>query len=174
MRNLIVDLLSFSQIDDVPNTFESINISNILDEVKGNLSIEIQKYQAVINIQENLPQILGKEHLILRVFENLISNGIKYQKPEVSPEIDITYLELEDKHKFCVQDNGIGIDDQHKDLVFEMFHRLLLREKYSGTGIGLAIVNKIIQKHKGAIWFESDGKSGTKFIFTIPKLLVTK
>lgn len=174
MRNLVVDLLSFSQVDDDSVELVEIDVNQVIQECLTNLSSQIDKHQAIINVPEENIQIQGYKNLIHRVFQNILSNGIKYHQPDTQPIIDVTYTSTEENHQISIADNGIGIDEKHKDDVFEMFHRLNKRENYAGTGIGLALVNKIIQKHQGSIWFESDGKSGTKFIFTIPKLLVTK
>jgi len=102
------------------------------------------------------------------VFQNLIGNAIKYHAPGQAPEIAVAAIERDDEWLFSVRDNGIGIDPQYFDKVFQLFQRLHTREEYSGTGIGLALCKKIVERHGGKIWIESATGNGSTFFFTVP------
>ena len=106
---------------------------------------------------------------MVQLFQNLIGNAIKYHGKE-TPKIHISSDNVDDKYIFSIKDNGIGIDQQHLERIFTIFQRLHTREDYEGTGIGLAISKKILQKHRGDIWAESELGKGTTFYFTIPNL----
>ena len=105
--------------------------------------------------------------MMIQLFQNLIGNGIKYHSKE-NPEIHISADTLDDEYVFSVEDNGIGIDQKHLDRIFTIFQRLHSREEYDGTGIGLAISKRILHKHHGIIWAESELGKGTTFYFTLP------
>ena len=106
--------------------------------------------------------------MMMQLFQNIISNSIKYHGKK-NPKIHISAKNGDDEYIFAVKDNGIGIDQNHLEQIFTIFKRLHTREEYEGTGIGLAIVQKIVHKHRGKIWVESELGKGTTFYFTIPK-----
>jgi light-regulated signal transduction histidine kinase (bacteriophytochrome) len=114
-----------------------------------------------------LPLIYANEQMMIQLFQNLIGNAMKYHG-EKTPEIQISATRGKDEYIFAVTDNGIGIDKKHHDRIFTIFQRLHSREEYEGTGIGLAISLRILQKHRGIIWTESVLGQGTTFYFTIP------
>ena len=116
----------------------------------------------------SLPTILGEKSLIVTLFRNIISNGIKYRKKS-KPIIKISCKENEDEVEFCISDNGIGIPEKDFARIFEIFKRLHSRTKYSGSGIGLAICNNIVEVHGGNIWVESEVGLGSRFYFTLKK-----
>jgi light-regulated signal transduction histidine kinase (bacteriophytochrome) len=118
---------------------------------------------------DNLPVIKASKTSIRQVFQNLISNAIKYHKKNVAPNIKISAEELPAYWQFSFSDNGIGIDPIFFDKIFILFQRLHHRDEYSGTGIGLAICKKIIEAHKGQIWVDSEPGKGSTFYFTIQK-----
>jgi light-regulated signal transduction histidine kinase (bacteriophytochrome) len=105
---------------------------------------------------------------LVQLFQNLIGNAIKYRRAEAAPQVTVTARTSATEHEFTVQDNGIGIDSQYFERVFGVFQRLHTREEYPGTGIGLAICRKIVERHRGRIWIESTLGSGTAFHFTLP------
>jgi chemotaxis family two-component system sensor kinase Cph1 len=105
-----------------------------------------------------------------QLFQNLIGNAIKFRR-EDTPEIHVKVEDNDDEWIFQVIDNGIGIDSKHKDLIFKIFQRLHEKEKYPGTGIGLSVCQKIVERHRGEIWVESELDTGSKFCFTIPKMI---
>jgi PAS domain S-box-containing protein len=164
MRNLINSLLEYSRINRV-KPFEDIDIKDLLEDVLQDLQKMITENNAVINIEE-MPHIIGDHVLIHQLFLNLITNGIKFKKDR-NPEITISYKKLKGEHLFSVSDNGIGIPKQYAEKIFIIFQRLHTKEKYPGTGIGLAMCKKIVERHQGKIWIDSKIDEGTTFYFTI-------
>jgi PAS domain S-box-containing protein len=163
MRELISDLLSFTRVgaEAVPNA--SVNLDDILDKVIENLKIPIENSGAKIN-REHLPVLYGHEAHFIQLFQNLISNAIKY-KSERPLEINITVDPQE--CLFCISDNGIGIAPQDQEKIFGVFKRLHGKE-IPGTGIGLSICQRIVERYGGKIWVESQLGKGSKFCFTLP------
>jgi light-regulated signal transduction histidine kinase (bacteriophytochrome) len=133
----------------------------------ANLSAAIRENAAGIKKGE-LPVVNGDETQLLQLFQNLIGNAIKFQKPGAAPEVHISSGKQGDSWLFSVTDNGIGIDNKFSDRIFEIFQRLHTREQYPGTGIGLAVCKKIVERHGGRIWVDSKPGQGTTFFFTIP------
>lgn len=167
MQNLIKALLDFSRIGrDL--TFESINCNDLLTEVIKEMSTSIKESKASIRIAP-LPVIKGNEIEIKRLFQNLISNAVKFRRKNVIPEIDITAEEKETEYIFAVKDNSIGIDERHMGKLFIIFQRLHTTDEYPGTGIGLAICKKIVSQHNGNMWVESELGKGSTFYFSISK-----
>ena len=169
MQNLILDLLTYSRVSTRGKEFVKTNLNSVVNEVKENLQISIEENNIKITYEE-LPIIEADESQIKQVFQNLLSNAIKF-KSDNTPEIKIRAVDEKDYWKLSVSDNGIGIDMQYKEKIFEVFQRLHSKEEYKGTGIGLAICKKVIERHKGKIWIESKQGVGTTFYFTIPKKL---
>jgi signal transduction histidine kinase len=114
----------------------------------------------------NLPVIHADGTQMIQLFQNLISNAIKFS-PE-NPNIFISSIKNEDHYFFAIKDHGLGIESQYFEKIFNIFQRLLPREKYEGTGIGLAICKRIVERHGGKIWLESEPEKGSTFFFTIP------
>lgn len=167
MQNLIKDLLEFSRVGRNV-TFASVNLNNILKEVITDMNSSIQDSKAIIS-NEILPIIKGSEIKLKQLFQNLISNAIKFSKKNVIPEIQISVKEFETEYLFSIKDNGIGIEQQNIGKLFVFFKRLNNATEYPGTGIGLAICNKIIMLHNGKIWVESKLGEGSTFYFILPK-----
>ncbi|HEV8084669.1 MAG TPA: ATP-binding protein, partial [Chitinophagaceae bacterium] len=147
---------------------EEIDLNNIISEIITLHNKEIEDKNAVI-ITEKLPVIHSQKSLITQVFQNLVGNALKYSKEESSVQISISLQEQEKYWQFAVTDNGIGIPQVFFEKIFVIFQRLHNREKYSGTGIGLAITKKIVESLNGKIWVESEENKGSTFYFTIPK-----
>lgn len=168
MRSLIIDLLSFSRVESKHIEPMPVDLADIIDVVLSDLTVTIKQHNVVVNVQENLPVVFGDPGQLQRVFLNIIGNGIKYQREGAQPVIDISCKETKHHFIISVKDNGIGIEQEYHDRIFEIFQRLHTSDEFSGTGIGLAIVKKIIKKHKGDIWFESELNKGTTFTFTLP------
>lgn len=164
MRNLINDLLQYSRVNKV-RTFEQIDMNNLLNEVLQNFKDPIKENNATIK-SDSLPEIFGDKILIGQLLQNLISNAIKFRGAQ-NPEIYISGKKINKEYLFSVKDNGIGIAKEYEDTIFVIFQRLHRDEKYPGTGIGLAICKKIVERHGGKIWFESEINIGTTFYFTI-------
>lgn len=168
MQSLITDLLSYSRIGRKEMSFEKINLDIVLQIVKRNLSILLQETEAEV-VCDKYPFIQADASQLVQLFQNLISNAIKFRKTGVKPVISITAKNLGKFHRICVEDNGIGISMEYKDRIFQIFQRLHTRDKYPGTGIGLAICKKIVERHGGQIWVDSAVGEGTKFYFTISR-----
>lgn len=166
MYDLLDGLLEYSRIHTKGKEFTGVDLNLVMDSVIKNLSLIIQERSAVIRF-ENLPVVFADESQMILLFQNLISNGIKFNT-EI-PEIVISSKSENQHHVFSVKDNGMGIDSQYFEKVFLIFQRLMPRAQYEGTGIGLAICKRIIERHEGKIWIESKPGYGSTFIFTIPK-----
>lgn len=168
MRQIILDLLEFSQVGAVEGKREWIDMQSLLKEVLQFHTRNVQAENANIHIGD-LPQIYAYRSPTMQVFQNLIGNALKYTRKGVPAEISITAEETETFWKFAVRDNGIGIDSEYFDKIFVIFQRLHAKDEYSGTGIGLAIVRKIIESLGGKIWVESEEGKGSVFYFILPK-----
>ncbi|MGE5399155.1 MAG: CHASE domain-containing protein [Ignavibacteriales bacterium] len=167
MQQLIHDLLQYSRVATKGKEFALVNCNVIVKDVLTNLQISIKKNNAVI-AYNHLPKVMADDTQLMQLFQNLISNAIKFrsQKP---PEIHIDAVEKENDWLFSVSDNGIGIDPQFNERIFVIFQRLHEREEYPGTGIGLAVCKKIVERHGGRIWIKSSVGEGSTFYFTLPK-----
>ena len=166
MKELIDDLLTFSRLNTAKREFELSDLNQVLNSVLLDLKPTIDEKNAHI-IHDNLPVVNCDSSQIRQVFQNLIINALKFN--ETPPEIHILTDENKKEWKFRVKDNGIGIDPEHQKQIFDVFRRLHTREEYTGTGIGLSICKKIIERHNGKIWVESELGKGTTFYFNIPK-----
>lgn len=168
MSELIKSLLSFSQVGQ-SKVLSYVNLKKLLDEVTGDLSFLIKKSKTVIEIGQ-MPSLNIYEAEIRQLFQNLITNAIKFQRKDTEPHIKISAKKLKGKTKFLVEDNGIGIEEKYFSKIFDIFSRLHGNSDYEGSGIGLANCKKIIELHKGEIWIESVPGKGSCFYFTIPNL----
>lgn len=168
MKNLIEGLLTYSRVGTDGNSFEPVDCNVIVEKVLTDLRLVIIETKAKINYK-NLPEIKADAMQIQLLFQNLISNAIKFRQPDKVPEITIEAEKAEGRWHFTVQDNGIGIENEFFDRIFVIFQRLHTRSEYEGTGIGLALCKKIVQRHGGDIWLESELGKGTIIHFTILK-----
>jgi len=167
MQLLINDLLAFSRVNTKGDKFKEVDLEKVIDEVLFNLEITIEETKAIIT-KDTLPMICADHGQIVQLFQNILGNALKYRSQE-TPKIQISAREIDEEWLFSVEDNGIGIEQQYSEQIFQIFRRLHTNDEYEGTGIGLAISKKIIQRHGGRIWVESEiGKCST-FYFTIPK-----
>lgn len=169
MQSLINDLLELSKIGRISNPFEEVSISELLEQIKEEFQFQIKEKNAKIEINGNMPVIYCDKIRIYQVFSNLITNAIKFTKKGVTPEIKIGCEDRDSYWEFYVKDNGIGIAKEYHKRIFEIFQRLHKPEEFEGTGIGLTIVKRIIELHKGGIWLESEEGKGSSFFFIIPK-----
>jgi two-component system sensor histidine kinase/response regulator len=167
MQNLIRDLLILSRIGR-DETFTAIDCNKILEDVLEDISATIKESNARIT-SSSLPILSGTEIEFKQLFQNLISNSIKFCEKGVIPEITINAKERDRDYLFSFKDNGIGIEEQYREQVFVIFKRLHSMDEYAGTGIGLATCKKIVLLHNGSIWVESKSGEGSTFYFTIPK-----
>lgn len=167
MQQLINDLLAFSRAGAISKPFENIDMESVLKIAELNLELAIKESKAKIT-WEPLPVIKADEAQMVQIFQNLIDNAIKFRGKE-PPVIHISAKQEESDWIFWVKDNGIGIDPRYFDRIFLIFQRLHNRNKYPGTGMGLAIVKRIVESYGGRVWIESELQKGSTFYFTIPK-----
>lgn len=166
MRDLLTDLLSFSEVGvDRDKASEFIDLNRVVADVKQNLKIAIEESAAEIVIQ-TLPKIEGQQAHFVQVFQNLIGNAIKYRGKE-TPRILVFADQIDNFWRFGVADNGIGIAPEYHAQIFGVFKRLH-GQTIPGTGMGLAICQRVVERYNGRIWVESQTGEGAKFFFTIP------
>jgi PAS domain S-box-containing protein len=168
MRQIIMDLLQFSRIGKDAENPEMIDVNNLVDEIKLLYSKEITDKNATIKV-DTLPQLYAHISPARQVFQNLISNALKYSSKKTAVEINISAKDLGTSWQFAVADNGIGISKEYFDKIFIIFQRLHSLSDYPGTGLGLAVTKKIIGNMGGKIWVESEEGKGSTFYFTLPK-----
>ena len=168
MQTLINDLLAYSRIGTQGKTPHPTNCAEVLERVLANLSIAIEESEAVVTY-DALPTVLADEVQLSQLFQNLIGNAIKF-RGEATPKIQVGAERKDGEWLFWVRDNGIGIAPEYYHRLFMIFQRLHSRDEYPGTGIGLAICKKIVERHGGRIWVESVGVpgKGTTFYFSLP------
>jgi PAS domain S-box-containing protein len=167
MQELIEDLLDYSRIGRSDAIKPGIvDFNKVLQIAKANLHDLIENTGAVIKSTE-LPAVHGKAPQLVRLLQNLIGNSIKFTCKDTNPEISIDCSRIGNQYHFTIRDNGIGIDPAYAEKIFVIFQRLHTREKYSGTGIGLAVCKKIVELHGGKIWVESELDKGSTFHFTL-------
>jgi len=167
MQTLIKDLLEYSHIQTRAKSFAPVDCRYILATVLKNLQLRIKETQARITY-DPLPTVWGDDTQLTQVFQNLIDNAIKFRRNDEPPQIHISLKKLGEQWEFCVRDNGIGIAPESFDKIFVIFQRLHTRTKYPGSGIGLAIVKRIVERHGGQVRIESQLGKGTAVYFTIP------
>jgi PAS domain S-box-containing protein len=169
MQTLINALLSYSRIGSKAAAWQPVDCAVLLQEVLTNLQVTIDQNQASIT-HDPLPAVMADRIQLVQLFQNLIGNGIKFRQAAV-PQIHIGVGRSGDKWLFSIRDNGIGVEDQYAERIFVIFQRLHSRGEYPGTGIGLAICKKIVERHGGKLWVESELNQGSTFYFTLPLVL---
>lgn len=169
MQQIIQDLLEYASVITHGGEFKPVDLENALNDAVLNLSVIIKDNNAKIT-HDPLPVIIADKGQITRIFENLIENAIKFKKETESPKINISVSEDKQnkEHVFKVTDNGIGLESQYAERIFVIFQRLHALDKYPGNGIGLAVSKRIVERHGGRIWVESEPQKGAAFYFTIP------
>lgn len=168
MRQIIRDLLEFSRVGRTEDKLEMVNLDRLMTEITGLHRKQIAENNAVIDVT-GLPVLYTAKAPLRQVFQNLISNGLKYQSQGVQPVLGISCEDRGTDWLFSVKDNGIGIDPKHHEAVFIIFKRLHGIGEYQGNGMGLAVTKKIVEHLDGKIWIESALGEGTTFYFTLPK-----
>jgi len=166
MQTLINDLLAYSRVGTRAKGLESTDCPAVLDQALANLKVAIEQSGAVVT-HDPLPTVMADKLQLIQLFQNLIGNAIKFHVEE-PPRIHVSAELKGNEWVFSVRDNGIGIDPQYAERIFVIFQRLHTREEYPGTGIGLAICKKIVERRGGRIWVESQPGTGSTFYFTIP------
>ena len=166
MQALIDDLLEYSRVGRSEKPFDVIDCNLVFEDACANLQLAIRQEQASVT-RGDLPRVRGDSFQLLQLFQNLIGNAIKYRSSE-APMVRVSASRQGDNWVFSVQDNGIGIAEQYHPRIFQLFQRLHSQKQYSGTGIGLAICQRIVERHGGRLWVESEPNRGSTFYFSIP------
>jgi PAS domain S-box-containing protein len=166
MYDLINDLLVYSRVNSQAQKIEEADLQDVLERVLNNLRPVIESSGAIIT-HDPLPTVMANGFQLEQLFQNLISNAVKFRS-EQSPRVHVTAKQKRKQWVFSVQDNGIGVDPQHRERIFVIFKRLHSQAEYPGTGIGLAICRKIVERHGGKMWVESQPGKGSTFYFTLP------
>ncbi len=167
LQSLIIGLLEYSRIGTHGKPFEKIEMKNVVARVLTDLKIQIAETGTVVTSGE-MPAVTADRIQMSRLFQNLIQNSIKFRRAGTNPVIDISSEKKDNEYTFRVRDNGIGIEKQYFDRIFTIFQRLHSQDEYPGTGIGLSLSKRIVERHGGRIWIESDYGEGTSFYFTLP------
>jgi light-regulated signal transduction histidine kinase (bacteriophytochrome) len=169
MQELINDLLTYSRVGTRELQLETVDTTQVVDQVVSDLAAAIQDSNASV-IRGDMPMVRGDPIQLRQLFQNLIANGIKFHRRDEAPHVQVSATREHGIWTFRVSDNGIGIEPQYQERIFALFQRLHSRAEYPGTGIGLAISRKIIERHGGQIRVESAPGRGTTFLFTLPAI----
>lgn len=166
MQRLIQDLLSYSKVRDQVQDMHPVDVNLVLKQALDNLEGIITNNQVMLT-HASLPMVMGHETQLIQLLQNLIGNAVKFIAPGIIPKIEISAAKQESQWLFEIRDNGIGIEPQNLEKVFDIFHRTKLAKGYPGTGIGLATCKKIVKNHGGRLWATSQQDVGTTFYFTL-------
>ena len=168
MRDLIYGLLEVSKVSSAEVAFEDTNVQEVFANISEVMQNRLLETGGTFTHDKDVSEIKCDPVLFEQLVTNLVSNGLKFQKPDVNPEVYLGYKREENEHHFWVQDNGIGIPEDQQGRVFQLFQRGHVREDYAGHGIGLTICKRIVERHRGTIWIESHAGRGTAVHFRIP------
>jgi PAS domain S-box-containing protein len=168
MDSLILDLLEYSRIGRNALPEQAVDLGLALATAQSNLTVALEESGATLNVPDSLPALCVDMGEFVRLFQNLIGNAIKYRSPDRAPVITVTARHLPNAWEFRIADNGIGIEAQYYDRVFQIFQRLHSRAETAGTGIGLAVCKRVVNRYRGRIWVESVPGEGSTFCFTLP------
>ena len=170
MQNLSKDLLTYSRVGTHGKPASKVQCDLVIQDVLSDLSLIISESKAKIEC-DPLPDVMGDDVQLRQLFQNIIGNAIKFHHPDKPPCIQIKVMADNQGWRFEVRDNGIGIDPQYFERIFVIFQRLHGRDSYPGTGVGLAVSQKIVERHGGRIWVESEPGNGSTFCFILPRLV---
>ena len=170
MDSMIVDLLEYSRIGRMEKSRTVVSLAEVMGQAVANLQAAIADSGAELTIPANLPQVVGTETELVRLFQNLLGNAIKFRLPDRTPKVSVECLDMEREWVISVTDNGIGIAPQDHGRLFNVFQRLVTQDEYEGTGIGLAVCRKICESNGGRIWVKSQVGEGASFLVALPKL----
>lgn len=168
MQQLINDLLDFSRVGQQTLEKETVNLTDIMKQIERQVATAIDSSAAIVTYR-NLPHIYANRSLLIRLLQNLLNNSLKYRAPQRVPNIKISAVEKASAWEISIKDNGIGIEAQYYDRIFIIFQRLHTVDEYSGTGVGLAICQRIVLSQGGNIWVDSTPGEGSTFTFSLPK-----
>ena len=166
MQRLIQDLLAYARVDTQAQVFAPTSLEAVVGHALDNVRAAVEESRAVVT-HDPLPTVMADERQLLQLFQNLLSNALKFRGDQ-PPRVHVSAERHDHEWRFAVRDNGIGIDPQYADKIFVIFQRLHNIGEYPGTGIGLAICKKIVERHGGRIWLESQPGQGATFYFTLP------
>lgn len=169
-KKMIDEMLSYSITDNQGFEPQKFDTKELLEDLMYQFSETIEIKRITVRIAPNFPQIYGDLAMIRQVFQNLISNAIKFSQNNPAPMLQLDYKKEKNRLIFSVSDNGIGFDTKYKNKLFQLFKRLPTQEKFEGIGAGLAIVKRIIERHGGEVWAEGSPNKGAVFYFSLPKL----
>ncbi|CAA7620028.1 Signal transduction histidine kinase (fragment) [Candidatus Terasakiella magnetica] len=169
MDVMIRDLLEYSRIGRKDDNFEALPLAEVMADCLLNLEVAIKEAGGVVAVAQDLPMVWGDRSELLRLFQNLIGNAVKYHAPDRLPVVEIAWSDQGADWLFTVKDNGIGIAARDYERAFGIFQRLVARDAYEGSGIGLSVCKKIVQHHGGRVWLESELGVGTIFFVALPK-----
>ena len=170
MDRMIVDLLEYSKVGRQGTEKEVVSLGGVLSRALDNLGAAIAEAEAEVVVPAGLPQVVGHESELVRLFQNLVGNAIKFRAPDRRPCVTVECLDMAREWVVAVSDNGIGIAPEDHGRLFNVFQRLVLQEQYEGNGIGLAVCRKICENNGGRIWVESEAGVGSTFLVALPKL----
>jgi len=167
-QDLIRDILAYSRIDNDAIKPESFDVESVVDDIIKDMEPSLKELGAQVT-RGGLPSLKGNKTQIYQLFQNLVGNALKYQSSGIKPFVKIDCEDKGAELEFAISDNGIGIEEHQLTKIFEVFERLNSQKAYAGTGIGLSICKKVVERHGGKIWAESVFGEGSTFRFTIPK-----
>ncbi len=167
-QDLIADILSYSSIDSDTEILQSVEGNQLIDTIRDTMHVSLQNSGGTIT-RDTLPVIHGNRAQLYQLFQNIINNAIKYQKIGTPPSVHISAIDSEKYWQFSLRDNGIGIERRHQHKIFDVFQRLHRKSQYAGTGVGLSICKKVVERHGGTVWVDSELGTGTTFYFTLLK-----
>jgi light-regulated signal transduction histidine kinase (bacteriophytochrome) len=166
MKALIEDLLSYSRLTARTDSFTDVDTQQIVEQAIRNVQSIIDEKEAKVTL-DGLPRVRGDSIQLLQIFQNLIHNAVKFGPSETSM-VHISAERNGEEWIFSVKDNGIGIEKEYFDRIFVIFQQLNKKGPFHGTGIGLAIVKKVVERHRGRVWVESEPNKGSTFYFSVP------
>jgi PAS domain S-box-containing protein len=166
MRDMIDALLQYSRVETRGDEFETVDLDAVVDDARKNLEMRIAETDADVSV-EPLPRVEGDPNQLRQVFQNLLSNAVEYSGDD-PPEVRVSADRVGSYWRIAVRDEGVGIDPAHAERIFEVFQRLHTHDEHAGTGIGLALCERIVERHGGRIWVDSEPGEGSTFYFTIP------
>ena len=169
-RDMIGDVMVYSQSMDCNFTPEVVDLNELINETQETLQGDIAKMQAEV-VAEEMPVILGSRVQLAMMFQNLVSNAMKFQKATEAPRIHVSASVEGKQVSICFSDNGIGISSQHQARIFNLFERLHDKEQFAGSGVGLALVQRVANNHNGSVSVNSDGENGSAFTVRLPRSL---
>ena len=169
MDTLIDDILSYSRVGQTQLAKQVLSMRQIVENALDAQNAESNYPNTTIKVAEKLPNIVGDRRMISQLVNNLISNALKYSGKKEQPVVEIDYFRENDQTTYLIKDNGVGFDPQHKNKIFEVFSRVAT-EDFSGSGIGLSIAKKVVDKHKGELWVETTPGEGSCFYFSLPDI----